>query len=248
MNIEKIVDDFNNNGLVIIDKFLNQDEISYLKNFADIKYFQNNKNNFFLAGENFEHAYVDKLDIIKKVQKLFFDLGAKLSLKNQDENIYKVLRVVDGKMSKEEAHRYHFDAHLFTVLLPIYIPNNKNNKNGDLIIAPNFRKLSKSLLINIIQKFLYQNFIFKKFLQKRIIRDLFNFKQLNLQVGNLYLFNGYRSLHGNLEINSIDKRATLLIHYYDLFKESKLIQLNRKIRINKEQRKIKKNKNQSNNL
>ena len=158
MNIEKIVDDFNNNGLVIIDKFLNQDEISYLKNFADIKYFQNNKNNFFLAGENFEHAYVDKLDIIKKVQKLFFDLGAKLSLKNQDENIYKVLRVVDGKMSKEEAHRYHFDAHLFTVLLPIYIPNNKNNKNGDLIIAPNFRKLSKSLLINIIQKFLYQNF------------------------------------------------------------------------------------------
>ena len=137
---------------------------------------------------------------------------------------------------------------MFTVLLPIYIPNNKNNKNGDLIIAPNFRKLSKSLLINIIQKFLYQNFIFKKFLQKRIIRDLFNFKQLNLQVGNLYLFNGYRSLHGNLEINSIDKRATLLIHYYDLFKESKLIQLNRKIRINKEQRKIKKNKNQSNNL
>ena len=151
-------------------------------------------------------------------------------------------------MSKKEAHRYHFDAHLFTVLLPIYIPNNINKKNGDLVIAPNFRKLSKNLFVNIMQKFLYQNFIFKKFLHKKIIRDLFNFQQLNLQVGNLYLFNGYRSLHGNLEINSVDKRATLLIHYYDLFKESKLVQLNRKIRINKEQSKIKKNKNQSNNL
>lgn len=248
MNNEKIIDNFNNNGLVIIDKFLNQDEINHLKNFVDIKYFENNKNNFFLAGENFENAYVDKLNIIKKVQNLFFDLSNKLSLKSQNENIYKVLRVVDGKMSKDEAHRYHFDAHLFTVLLPIYIPNNENNKNGDLVIAPNFRKISKNVLVNIMQKLLYQNFIFKKFLHKKIIRDLFNFQQLNLQVGNLYLFNGYRSLHGNLEINSIDRRATLLIHYYDLFKESKLVQLNRKIRINKEQNKIKKNKNQSNNL
>lgn len=248
MNFEKIIDDFSNNGLVIIDKFLDQDEIRYLKNFADIKYSENNKNNFFLAGENFESAYVDKLNIIKKVQKLFFDLSAELSLKSQGKSIYKVLRVVDGKMSKKEAHRYHFDAHLFTVLLPIYIPNNKNNKNGDLVIAPNFRKLSKSLFVNVMQKFIYQNFIFKKFLHKKIIRDLFNFKQLNLQVGNLYLFNGYRSLHGNLEINSFDKRATLLIHYYDLFKESKLVQLNRKIRIYKEQNKIKKNKDQSNNL
>ena len=97
MNFEKIIDDFSNKGLVIIDKFLDQDEIRYLKNFADIKYLENNKNNFFLAGENFENAYVDKLNIIKKVQKLFFDLGAKLSLKSQDESIYKVLRVVDGK-------------------------------------------------------------------------------------------------------------------------------------------------------
>ena len=124
MTFEKIIDDFSNNGLVIINKFLDQDEIRYLKNFADIKYLENNKNNFFLAGENFENAYVDKLNIIKKVQKLFFDLGAKLSLKSQDESIYKVLRVVDGKMSKKEAHRYHFDAFFvprFFVWHPSYL-------------------------------------------------------------------------------------------------------------------------------
>ena len=41
MTFEKIIDDFSNNGLVIINKFLDQDEIRYLKNFADIKYLEN---------------------------------------------------------------------------------------------------------------------------------------------------------------------------------------------------------------
>ena len=131
----------------------------------------------------------------------------------------------DNKVKR--GHRYHFDAHLFTVLLPIFIPNNINGKNGDLVISSNFRKLSNNIIINIFQKLFFQNFIFKKLLERKLFRDLFKFKQLKLKVGNLYLFNGYRSLHGNLEINTLDKRATLLLHYYDCFKSSKLVQLNR---------------------
>ena len=241
MHIENIFNEFNTKGLVEINNFLNIEEINHLKNFTDIKYIKNNKNNFFLAGKNFEEEFKDDLNIINKVQNLFENLSSLLKFKINCKNIYKVLRVVDGKESKKESHRYHFDAHLLTVLIPIYIPDNFNYKNGDLVISPNFRKLSKSLIINIIEKIVYQNFIFNKILHIKFFRDLLNFKQLKLKVGNLYLFNGYRSLHGNLEINSIDKRATLLLHCYDLFSESKLVQLNRKFRIKKEQIRIKKN-------
>lgn len=242
MNINNIKSEFNSNGLVVINNFLNIREINYLKEFADKEYNKNNKNNFFLAGENFENKFIDDLNIIKKVQNLFDSLGSELGLKNHCKDIYKVLRVVDGKMSKKEAHRYHFDAHLFTVLIPIHIPDNLNYKNGDLVLSPNFRKLTKSIVINIFQKIIYQNFIFKKILHSKYFRDIFNFKQIKLKVGNLYLFNGFTSLHGNLEINSIDKRATLLLHCNDVFKDSKIIQLNRKLRIKKEQKNIEKNK------
>lgn len=241
MNIDDIKIEFNSKGLVIINNFLNVDEINYLKKFADKEYNENNKNNFFLAGENFENKFIDELNIINKVQNLFDNLSSELKIKNHSKDIYKVLRVVDGKMSKKEAHRYHFDAHLFTALIPIHIPDNSNYKNGDLVLSPNFRELSKSIITNLLQKVIYQNFIFKKILNIKYFRDFFNFKQIKLKVGNLYLFNGYTSLHGNLEINSIDKRATLLLHCNDVFKDSKIIQLNRKFRIKKEQKNIKKN-------
>ena len=43
------------------------------------------------------------------------------------------------KKATSEANNYHFDAHYFTVLIPILIPNNLSGKNGDLMISPNFR-------------------------------------------------------------------------------------------------------------
>ena len=52
--------------------------------------------------------------------------------------------------------------------------------------------------------------------------------------GNIYIFNGFRTLHANLNINPEDVRATCLVHFYDIFSESKLVKLNRQIRQKKE--------------
>ena len=60
---------------------------------------------------------------------------------------------------------------------------------------------------------------------------------------SIFIFNGFTNLHGNLEIFEEDTRATLLIHAYDLFKNSKLVNFNRNMRIFLEKRNIKKNKN-----
>ena len=145
-----------------------------------------------------------------------------------------------GKKSKKVSLDFHFDAHLLTLLIPIYIPNRKNSDNGNLIIIKNLRKLTNSLFKNIIQKIFYQSSFFRKF----FINNNFVKKEiLELIPGNAYIFNGFKTLHSNMNIDPNDVRATILVHYCDVFKDSYLVKTNRKLRINKELKNIKSNTN-----
>lgn len=242
MDIDILSNKFIQDGIVKIENFINDEELNLLRQFVDTKYKENNYNYFFLAGDQFEKSFIDRENTLKKIERLIFELCKNLSIKTDNQHTYKVLRVIDGKKSEKEAHNYHFDAHLITILLPIYIPKEFNGNNGDLVISPNFRNYTKSIIKNIFQKIFYQRFLSKLFFKKEYFRKKFNFKQLELKEGHIYLFNGFRSLHGNLGINVSNKRATLLVHYYDMFKESKLVQLNRKLRQFKERKIIEKNK------
>ena len=156
--------------------------------------------------------------------------------------MYKVLRVVTGKKSRKVSLDYHFDAHALTLLVPIYIPNRKMSDNGNLLIYKNLRKLHKNLFLNILQKLFYQSYFFSKLLNFRLFKNFFGEQTLNLIPGNIYIFNGFRTLHTNLPVHPEDVRATILIHYHDIFFHSKLIKLNRQIRIRRELRNIKNNK------
>ena len=59
-----------------------------------------------------------------------------------------------------------------------------------------------------------------------------------MKPGSIYIFYGFRTLHGNLEINENDVRATLLLHFYDVFQDSQLVKYNRSRRIKKENKNI----------
>ena len=182
---------------------------------------------------------VANIQLNKKIENLLkkvtMEFGRKI---NKKEKLYKVLRVVTGKKSKKVSLDYHFDAHLLTLLIPIYIPKRKNSDNGNLIIFKNLRKLTNNICKNIIQKIFYQSFFFKIFF---INTGLFKGEILNLVPGNIYIFNGFRTLHTNLQINPTDVRATILIHYHDIFIDSFLVKKNREIRIQNEIKNIKKN-------
>ena len=93
--------------------------------------------------------------------------------------------------------------------------------------------------MNILQKLFYQSKLFKLFF---INTGLVKSKVLNLKPGNAYIFNGFRTLHTNLNINPRDVRATILVHYYDVFRDYYLIKKNRELRIKKEIKNIEKNK------
>lgn len=240
-SIKKISDFFKNYGFVEIEKCIDEKEIDFLKNFVKNKYKENNNNYFFLAGDKFDQSFNDEQLIVKKVEDLIKDISVELDLYDENQKPYKVLRVVDGKKSDSEANNYHFDAHHFTALIPIFIPNNPSGKNGDLMISSNLRGYSSNIIINILEKVLYQK-ILKPFLKYEKFKKIFKFKKIILEVGNIYLFNGYRSLHGNLNIEQGNLRATLLIHYNDKFKNSKLVSLNRSFRQKRENKIIDQNK------
>ena len=242
MNTDECIKKLENEGFYCFKNLLSNNEINSLIELVRKKLNENNKKYFFLADQKLNNTIINNYKFISKFEELFKNLSLNLNLKNFDkQKIYKVLRVITGNKNEKESYRYHFDAHLFTVLVPIIIPKRENSNNGNLIIFPNIRKIIKSLLLNIIQKIFFQNRITKFLLKNNYIYKN-KVTLLNLKPGNVYIFYGYRTLHGNQSIDPRDVRATLLLHFYDIFNDSKLIKFNRNIRIRNENRTIKKNK------
>lgn len=242
LNISDCIKKLDKDGYYSSNKILTKKDLNALRKLVQINLKRNNNSYFFLADKKLNKTYINNKIFTKKFENLFDKLSTNLKLKNyKKQKIYKVLRVIAGNRSKKESYRYHFDAHLFTVLIPIFIPKNKTKNNGDLIIYPNFRKLTNILIINIIQKLLFQNRVAKFLLKNKII---FNNKEkiLKLKPGNIYIFYGYRTLHGNKDIDPKQVRATLLLHFYDIFNESNLVKLNRNLRLKNEEKIIKNNK------
>lgn len=102
-------------------------------------------------------------------------------------------------------------------------------------------KKTKSLLINIIQKKFFQNRFSKKVLRYLSYKNLIKKKIIKFNKRDIYIFNGFRSLHGNQPVLEGHTRATLLLHFYDNFHNSKLVKLNRNYRKYIEDNNIKKN-------
>jgi hypothetical protein len=226
-NYDDVVSQLSKDGFYSKESFITTEDLEQLEKLVVEK--KKIKSNFRLNTPDLQDTYVYSSDFSSKVKE-FVD-GVSESLKLEDykkQDIYKVLRVVSGVDQKKEAGLYHFDAHAITLLIPIIIPNRENSGNGDLIIFPNLRKITKSLLFNIITKLFFQNSVSRFLIQKsKLVQKIFRYKKLKLKPGNIYIFLGFRTLHGNLEIDARDTRATLLVHFYDVFSESSLVEKNR---------------------
>ena len=202
---------------------------------------------FSVLHQKFNFAYDDEGELVNEFFGYHYQNNTPIFLGEISEQLARNNKApfIDGKIdgsSQIANYSYHFDAHLLTLLIPIYIPNTEKSDNGNLIIIKNLRTLTKSLIKNIFQKIFYQSNFFKNFfIQKNLVKK----EILNLSPGNVYIFNGFRTLHANMNINPKDIRATILVHYYDIFKSSFLVDLNRKMRIKKELKTINSNKNQN---
>ena len=236
MNISETI---KKNGYYVSDELISENDLDELQSFIGKQIDLYPNKNFRLYDENFSESIIKSENFNDKINKLLSKILAENSIEYQDNNCYKVIRVVAGEQQKKQAYLYHFDAHLITILIPIIIPNNKSKKNGDLVLFPNLRRLHKNLLLNLIQKIFFQNIIVRTLLNFNIVKKFLKHKLLKIEPGNLYVFFGFNSLHGNLEIESSSTRATLLIHAHDVFENSSIVKLNRNQSINKEIKNIK---------
>ena len=128
------------------------------------------------------------------------------------EQVFPVIRCVQGRKGLRQSHFYHFDATAVTALLPLVIPT-EGEHCGDLIIFPNTRRVGFNALRNVIEKAVLHNTASQKLVAFAVRRGWLKPIRLKLIPGNLYLFSGYRSLHANDECDPAMLRATVLFHF-----------------------------------
>tara|TARA_B100000780_G_scaffold277864_1_gene249638 strand:- start:4994 stop:5734 length:741 start_codon:yes stop_codon:yes gene_type:complete len=241
--INDCLDNLNKQGFHCFNNFINQKEQSELEKIVSDHIHKNNNKSFFLMDEGLDKTFINSDSFLDKFYKLFYGLSKKENLPSyKKQKIFKNLRVISQSKMHSTSFDFHFDAHQYTILVPIIIPNTGNqNTNGNLILFPNLRKKTKSLLINIIQKNIFQNKISKIILKYLSHKNLIKKKIIKFNKKDIYLFNGFRSLHGNQPVLGGHIRATLLLHFCDNFHNSKLVKLNRSYRKLIEDINIKKN-------
>ena len=233
LNFNDVVAELSAKGFYSKEGFVTSEDLEHLESLVEKK--KKIKKNFRLNTSDLQDTYIYSSEFSSKIKSFIDGVSESLNLEDfQNQDIYKVLRVVSGSDQKKEAGLYHFDAHAITMLIPIIIPNRENSGNGDLIIFPNLRRITKNLSFNILTKIFFQNSVTRFLIKKSdVVRKLLKYKKLKLKPGSIYIFLGFRTLHGNLEIDERDTRATLLVHFYDVFSKSRLVKKNREINYKK---------------
>ena len=243
-SLKNSITNLDHKGFHTIKNFLNIAELKVLNKLVDKNLKVNNHNSFFITNDDLKKTFIGKKKFLNKFYSILHKLSTLGKLNNFNEKkIYKNLRVISRSKMHSNSFDFHFDAHKYTILVPIKIPRSKNeNQNGDLIIFPNLRNETTSLTKNIFYKIIFQSKIIKILLKFLTTKNLIKKIKIKLKPGNIYIFNGFKSLHGNEPVGSGLIRATLLLHYYDLFEDSLLVSLNRNFRKYIERNNIKKNK------
>ena len=135
--------------------------------------------------------------------------------KGDVSNQYHIARKVEPGNAKE-MYRAHFDSHLFTMVLPLKIPESAQDETvGDLIYFPNVRKVPTNEISNFFGKACYKRFASKKGIEKFSLnhqKRVDNFKDYQP-----LLFVGNTTLHTNYPVSMgcSSYRLTLLAHFFD---------------------------------
>ena len=161
-------------------------------------------------------TFLDELAIEKYLTPKLHKIASEIfSYKGDDSNQYHVARKVEPGNIKE-MFRAHFDSHLFTMVLPIKIPETSNNGTaGDLIYFPYARKVPRNEITNFIGKAYYKRYASKEGMDKfssnspKKVDDFIDYQPL--------LFVGNTTLHTNYPVSPdcSSYRLTLLAHFFD---------------------------------
>ena len=224
MNFDLINHELNNKGYVEIDNFLTINQITKIKNFISNKKTLLNKNNFSLANQELTDTVFNDIINSKEIESLSNNILKNIvpNFNNIDKHVVLGVRNMSSspkkKLSKKTA--FHFDAYFLTINIPITMPenlkqSNSTNQSGDLLLLPNFRNFNPSIIKNLIMKLFFQNAFIRYFFSFNKFKKLLKIKRIKLSNSKIYLFYGFRSLHGVDTNFEAGERTTFLIHLHN---------------------------------
>jgi hypothetical protein len=120
------------------------------------------------------------------------------------------LRIVAGQVGGTDAFSFHYDAEAVTLVVPIILPDSPRGRAGELVGQFNKRPFRRSVLVNLFDKMIGLSAFYRWLLLRN---DGARTRTAEWQVGNAYLFWGYRSLHGLSPVEQGAVRATLVMHF-----------------------------------
>ncbi|WP_297842095.1 hypothetical protein [Pseudomonas sp.] len=214
--VEQLANEIDSNGFAKLSGVVGEAELAQLRAYTDLHASQHPGEYFAYHGEQ---ALAGSLLASVWADPAFKVLLARLYQQAAGESapsdrIFPVLRCVQGNQGRRESNSFHFDATLVTALIPIFIPE-QGEERGDLVLFPNLRTVRSFVLFNVIEKALLQNRFSRKFISAALDRGWLTADTLKLEPGNIYFFWGYRSLHANRPVSPDLKRATALFHFGD---------------------------------
>ncbi|MCD5985776.1 hypothetical protein KDX39_23605 [Pseudomonas sp. CDFA 610] len=214
--VQNLAQDMDTRGFTTLKNVLNETDLEQLRAFTDRQASQHPGEYFAYHGETaLSESLLASLWSTPELKHLLGQLykhGAQRQ--SISDQIFPVLRCVQGEQGLRESNRFHYDASLVTALIPIYIPT-EGEECGDLMLFPNLRNVRQHIALNIIEKLLLQNPLTRWVMCIAIRRGWLKPEVLKLQPGDIYLFWGYRTLHANQACSPGLKRATAIFHFGD---------------------------------
>ena len=141
-----------------------------------------------------------------------------------DNETFLVIRTATAAENKA-AQCWHFDNYRKTILLVLKSQIGINN--GDILLRENLRGAPKHIISTMLSKIIWTNPLTWSALRLRFIRDRF-FSRVTLVAGDVMVFDGSTTYHGNLPID-LGVRRSILIHTLPVFKDSIITKIFHKI-------------------
>jgi hypothetical protein len=224
-DLERLSREIRDDGVAVLGGFVTAAKVGELETFVRAEVARQPRGYIGSVGkETVRGSPLEHLDEECGIRALLAELHAHLHGAREPATLYQVLRVLYGRGEGEkQAHMYHFDAYALTALLPIVIPDRADGKNGDLVLFLRRRRLHCSLVLNLAQKALVQNPLARRFLATERARRWLDGEVVKLCPGNLYVFLGFQTCHGNTPCSVESLRATALFHYADPFEGNRFV-------------------------
>ena len=214
--VEKLVKEINTRGFAQIEHYIDKGALQNMQGFVADTVQRSGREYVALTGTapvaGTALEAIARSDRFQDLMRRLYILGTGAPAPAME--FYQVLRCLCGRQMKKHSWKFHYDSYVVTALLPVEIPpGGQQGQSGDLVMLPNFRRVRKSYMANVVDKIFLDNAVTQFALRKLAQYNLLKLTRIKPVPGNIYFFWGYNSIHTNEPCELAKVRATALYHY-----------------------------------